>query len=219
VDLVHCVYEPEGDGPFPTLYALHGWGANGLDLISLAPHLLGGELLVIAPHGPLRVPIGGGMHGCGWFPISAGGPLDRRGFESGREALEEFLETASKRYPVDAARTLLLGFSQGGVMAYDLALREPERYSALIALSSWLPDELAETYEHTGAHGLLPTLVQHGSEDPMIPIERAEASVRRLQGLGVPVTYRDYTMGHAISPESLGDLNRWLAGEAFPRGS
>jgi phospholipase/carboxylesterase len=218
VDLVHAVYEPEGDAPFPTLYALHGWGSNAIDLISLAPHLLGGSFLVIAPNGPLRVPLGEGVYGSGWFPISSGAPVDRRGFVAGRDALREFLEAAAKRYPVDPSRTLVLGFSQGGVMAYDLALCEPERYAGLIALSSWLPQELAETYEHRAAHSLLPTLVQHGSEDPMVPVDRAEASVRRLRALGLPVTYADYAMGHAISPESLRDLNRWLQGEALERG-
>ena len=217
MDLAHAVYEPEGDGPFPTLYALHGWGSNAIDLINLAPHLLGGSLLVIAPDGPLRFPIGEGVYGRGWFPIAGEGPLDREGFLAGRATLEAFLADANERYQVDPARALVLGFSQGGVMAYDLALREPERYAGLIALSSWLPQELAELYESSPGHGLLPTLVQHGSQDPMIPVERAEASVRRLRALGLPVTYGDYEMGHSISPESLRDLNRWLQ-ETLQRG-
>jgi phospholipase/carboxylesterase len=181
VDLVHAVWEPEGDGPFPTLYALHGWGASGLDLLGLAPHLLGGSLLVIAPDGPLRVPLGDGLYGCGWFPISGGGPLDLGAFQAGRDALDEFLDQAAKRYPVDASRSLLLGFSQGGVMAYDLGLSEPERWGGLVALSTWLPPEVAERHEPRPALGLLPTLVQHGSEDPKVPVERAEAAVRRLR--------------------------------------
>jgi phospholipase/carboxylesterase len=221
LDLVHAVYEPEGDGPFPTLYALHGWGSNALDLMGLAPHLVGGSLLVIAPGGPLRVPLGEGVYGSGWFPISAGGPVDHRGFLAARAAVEEFLEAAGKRYPVDPSRTLMLGFSQGGLMAYDLALREPERYAGLVALSAWLPEELAETYAYRPAHSLLPTLVQHGRDDPMIPVARAEGSVRRLRTLGLPVTYSDYSMGHSVSPESLRDLNRWLQGDALqgPRES
>jgi phospholipase/carboxylesterase len=217
VDLAHAVYEPEGDGPFPTLYALHGWGSNAIDLINLAPHLLGGSLLVIAPDGPLRFPIGEGVYGRGWFPIGGEGPLDREGFLAGRATLEAFLADANERYAVDPACALLLGFSQGGVMAYDLALREPERYEGLIALSSWLPQELAELYESSPAHGLLPALVQHGSQDPMIPVDRAEASVRRLRAFGLPVTYSDYEMGHSISPESLRDLNLWLQ-ETLQRG-
>jgi phospholipase/carboxylesterase len=215
MDLVHAVHEPEGDGPFATLFALHGWGANALDLLGLAPALLGGNLLVIAPEGPIRLPIGEGAYGHGWFPISAGGPLDRSAFEAGRKALDEFLEQARQRYPVDAARQLVLGFSQGGVMAYDQALRHPDRYAGVVALSSWLPAELARSYLALPAHQLLPTLVQHGTNDELVPIERATETFRLLRELGVPVTFREYPMGHEISLESLRELDRWLGGEAL----
>jgi phospholipase/carboxylesterase len=215
MDLVHAVHEPEGDGPFPTLFALHGWGANALDLLGLAPALLGGNLLLIAPQGPIRLPIGPNAYGYGWFPISAGGPLDRGAFEAGRKALDEFLEQARQRYPVDPLRQLVLGFSQGGVMAFDQALRHPDRFAGLVALSSWLPPELARSYLALPAHQLLPTLVQHGSSDELVSVERAAESLRLLRELGVPVTFKEYPMGHEISIESLRDLDRWLGGEAL----
>ena len=90
-----------------------------------------------------------------------------------------------------------------------------EEYSGLIALSSWLPAELAHSYLAVPAHQLLPTLVQHGLEDPMVSIDRATESLRLLRELGVPVTFSDYPMAHEISPESLRDLSRWLGGEAL----
>jgi phospholipase/carboxylesterase len=214
MDLVHASWEPEGDGPFPTLFALHGWGANAMDLLGLAPHLMGGSMLLIAPQGPIRTPIGAGIYGYGWFPIGGGGgTLDRSALEVARKTLEEFLEAAGERYPVDPSRTFALGFSQGGVMACDVALRHPERFAGLILLSSWLPADLARSYLAVPAHSLLPALVQHGSEDPMIPVRRGEESAALLRELGVPVTYSEYPMGHEISAPSLRDLNAWLAGE------
>ncbi len=215
MDLVHAIYEPEGDGPFPTLFALHGFGSNALDLLALAPALLDGNLLVIAPQGPLRIPIAPGVYGHAWFPISAGGPLDLAGLEAGRKALDEFMEQARGRYPIDPSRQLVLGFSQGGVMAFDQALRRPERFAGLVALSSWLPAELARTYLALPAHQLLPTLVQHGTSDELVPAERAAQSLRLLRELGLPVTFSEYEMGHEVSLESLADLNRWLGGEAL----
>ncbi len=82
MDLVHAVFEPEGDGPFTTVVALHGWGSNAMDLLGLGPQLLGGSLLVIAPQGPIRTPIGNGVYGYGWFPISPGAGLDENAFAS-----------------------------------------------------------------------------------------------------------------------------------------
>jgi phospholipase/carboxylesterase len=215
MDLVHAVWEPEGDGPFPTLFALHGFGSHAFDLLGLAPGLLGGSLLVIAPQGPLRIPLGPGAYGYAWFPISGGGPLDLAAFDAGRKALDEFMEQARQRYPIDPSRQLVLGFSQGGVMAFDQALRQPDRFAGLMALSSWLPAELARTYLALPAHQLLPTLVQHGTSDDLVPLERATQSLRLLRELGIPVTFSEYEMGHEVSQESLADLNRWLGGEAL----
>ena len=58
MDLFHTLQHPAGPGPHPTIIALHGWGANAHDLFGLAPHLLGGEALVVCPQGPIEVPQG-----------------------------------------------------------------------------------------------------------------------------------------------------------------
>ena len=76
MNLIHTVFEPQGAGPHPTLLTLHGWGANALDLLGLAPYLCGGQFLMLCPQGPLQVPLGGAAVGYGWFPVSMGGPLD-----------------------------------------------------------------------------------------------------------------------------------------------
>ncbi|HEX2385639.1 MAG TPA: hypothetical protein VHL99_03700, partial [Candidatus Binatia bacterium] len=69
MQLAHTIFEPAGDGPHPTILALHGWGASAQDLLGLAPHLAGGRLLVICPQGPLEVPLGPQSIGYGWFPL------------------------------------------------------------------------------------------------------------------------------------------------------
>jgi phospholipase/carboxylesterase len=63
----------------------------------------------------------------------------------------------------------------------------------------------------------LPTLVQHGVQDPMIQIDRARSSVEVLRQLKVPLTYREYKMGHEIRPESLSDLSSWLEEKVIAR--
>ncbi len=208
--LIHTIYEPRGEGHHPTILALHGWGANALDLFGLAPYLCGGRFLVICPQGPVETPIGPGAFGYGWFPLTMGGPPDMRAILTARDQLIAFLETALARYPIDPNKLIVLGFSQGGVMAYSLALGEPERFSALVVLSSWLPQELADTSSPTADRERLPTLIQHGSHDGLIEVDRARKSVEILRSLRIPVTYREYDIGHEISPRSLTDLSTWL---------
>jgi phospholipase/carboxylesterase len=210
MELLYAAHVPAGDGPFPTILALHGWGASAHDLLGLSPILHGGEALVLCPQGPVEVPIQQGVAGYGWFPISAGGPMDPEAFAAGQRAVADFLDAALERYPIDRKKLILMGFSQGGVMAYDLALREPERFAGLIALSSWLPPQLVEEIRPGGGHENLLTLVVHGTEDPMIPISMAQASRDALLELQVPTVYREYPMGHEIGPEALREILTWL---------
>ena len=80
----------------------------------------------------------------------------------------------------------------------------------MAALSTWLPRELVPRLNISGDVHTLQALVQHGTEDPTIEIARARDSVERLRELKLPLTYREYEMGHEITPRSLGDLSAWL---------
>jgi phospholipase/carboxylesterase len=210
MQLIHTVFEPLGDGPHPTLLTLHGWGANALDLLGLAPYLCGGKFLVLCPQGPLQVPLGGTAVGYGWFPITMGGPLDLQAVVAARESLRQFLEKAMAQYPINPKKLAVVGFSQGGVMAYSLGLGEPERFSALASLSSWLPQDLLSVLPDAPATEQLPVLIQHGSRDELVDVGRARQSVETLRNLRVPITYREYEMGHELNAHSLGDLSAWL---------
>jgi phospholipase/carboxylesterase len=210
MELLYTAHIPAGEGPHPTILLLHGWGASAHDLLGLAPILHGGRALVLCPQGPLAFQAGPGAIGYGWFPLAAGRPPEPEEVEAALAQVGRFLDAACERYPVDPKRLVMAGFSQGGVMAYQLALRDPERYAGLIAMSSWLPAEVAKAIPQQPGHALLPTLVVHGSSDPMIGIDRAYVSRDALLGLGVPTTFREYDMGHEIRPEALRELLAWL---------
>jgi phospholipase/carboxylesterase len=210
VNLIDTIYEPSGPGPHPTILTLHGRGANAFDLLGLAPYLCNGKFLMICPQGPLETPIGPGAFGYAWYPMSMGGPPDIGAILSSRNKLQIFLDECLARYSIDAKKLVVLGFSQGGVMAYSLALSNPERFAALAVLSSWLPKELIPELAIKVAVQSLPTLMQHGTQDQMIEVQRARDSVGQLRALRVPLTYREYDMGHEISGKSLTDLSAWL---------
>lgn len=209
MDLVHTVYEPPGDGPHPTLLVLHGWGANAFDLLGLAPHLAAGRFLVLCPQGSVQTPLGPGAVGYGWYPLIPGAPPKPQELETARRHILEFLDAAAKRYPLDPKKLGVVGFSQGGVMAYTLALREPQRFAALAALSTWCPPDAVENADPDTLR-YLPTLIQHGSRDELVTVDRARESVEALRALRLPLTYREYDVGHEISHRSLADLSEWL---------
>jgi phospholipase/carboxylesterase len=210
VNLIHTIYQPPGDGPYPTILTLHGRGANAFDLLGLAPYLCGGQFLIICPQAPLETPIGPDQVGYAWYAGSKGGAPDTDGMLASQQALQLFLDDCLKQYPIDAKRLAVLGFSQGGVMAYSLALTDPKRFAGLAALSTWLPRELTPRLKISDAVQSLPTLVQHGTQDPQIEVDRARDSVARLRELKVPLTFKEYEMGHEIRPKGLYDLSAWL---------
>jgi phospholipase/carboxylesterase len=215
--LLHTAYVPEGEGPFPTIVAIHGFGANAMDLLGLAPILHGGEALVLCPQGPLGLadPQSRMLVGFAWFQITPGRPPDPLEFARATGMFEEWLDEAGKTYPIDKNHVVLCGFSQGGVLAYDLFLRQPERFAGLVALSSWLPPEIADRATASDALKGRPVLVMHGSADPMIPVERAQESRDRLLPLGLNVTYREFEMGHEIAPDALRALLEWFDEKPF----
>ena len=215
--LAHTAHVPAGDGPFPALIALHGWGASAHDLFGLAPSIHNGEAVVLCPQGPVRMPIGGGQVGYGWFPMVPGQPPDEEAFLAIAEDLRRFVDVALERYPIDPARVALAGFSQGGIMAFALALREPDRFAGLAALSTSFPEELASRLPKLPGHEGFPVLVVHGTRDPAIPVERAREAREALRPYGVALMYREFDMGHEIHMDALRVILKWLEERAFVR--
>ena len=211
MDFVHAIWTPAAPGPHPTLFALHGHGAHCQDLAPLAPILADGQLQVICPQAEFRLE-GAPYSYSPMFTWMQRGPNDRPlDGELVRVvgALSGFIDMACERYNVDHERLALLGFSQGGSLAYRLALGEPYRWRGAAMLSTWLSDEAADDV-HVDASDL-PLLVQHGTNDPLVEIDRGRASRDRLQAMRMNLDYREYPMQHEIGRQSLHDLSAWLA--------
>jgi len=215
MDLMHTAHVPHGPGPFPTIVALHGFGATAHDLLGIAPHIQEGEVLFLCPQGPMLIETAPGQRAHGWFPLSQAGEIEPASLVGARGLLEGFLEDAMHRYPIDPARVVLLGFSQGGVMAYDLALGRPERFAALVALSTWLPDAVLSGLKDDEARSSLKTLLVHGTNDPMVAIDNAKEARTKLEELGIEAAWGEYEMGHEINQNALRDLIGWLAQGPF----
>ena len=194
--------------PLPTVVALHGHGAHGQDLLGLAPFLAEGRVMMLCPQAEFPA-AGPGVTSYTWFRRDADGQRSIEEFERVAGDLRAFIDEVVPRCGGDPNRVVVLGFSQGGTLAYRLGLAGPRRFAGVAALSTTFPDDMAAAVDRATV-AEVPLLVQHGTHDQMIAIQRAHASRDLLQTLGALPQYLEYPMGHEIGRQSLTDLSAWL---------
>jgi phospholipase/carboxylesterase len=196
---------------------LHGLGADGHDFEPIVPELgLPRELAVrfVFPHAPMRpVALNGGMKMRAWFDLSnpdLGVGQDLEGLRAASAAVEALVERENAR-GVPSPRIVLAGFSQGGALALYTALRHAQPLAGAIALSTWLMGEVDLAPAACAVNARLPVFAAHGSQDPMVRVERGRALVEWLRRRGHAVESAEYPIGHQVCLEEIHALGRWLA--------
>jgi phospholipase/carboxylesterase len=179
---------------------IHGYGADGQDLIGLVPHWqrLLPSAAFVAPNAPERCALS--PSGYQWFPITRLDPQETwRGVQAAAPLLDAFIDRELERHGLDESALALAGFSQGTMMALHVGLRRARPPAAIVGYSGALAG--AEHLENEiTAHP--PVLLVHGDMDDMIPVQALHKAV---QGLGV---------GHAIAPDGLALGGQFIA-DAF----
>ncbi|HET7197339.1 MAG TPA: alpha/beta fold hydrolase [Burkholderiales bacterium] len=202
-----------GAGPKGSVIWLHGLGADGHDFEPVVPELgLELPLRFVFPHAPVRpVTINAGMRMRAWYDIFqlGGGAEDEAGVRASQRLLEDLIAREEGR-GIPAGRIVLAGFSQGGAIALHTALRHPERLAGVLALSTYLPLAPSLEREAAPANAGVPIFMAHGSHDDVIPLERAQASRKRLEALGYAVQWREYPMPHSVCAAEIGDIAAFL---------
>jgi phospholipase/carboxylesterase len=205
-----------GPTPRAAVIWLHGLGADGHDFEPIVPELgLPAALPVrfVFPHAPIRpVTLNQGMRMRAWYDIYrlGGGPEDEAGIRQSQAQLDE-LVSIEKRKGIPAGKIVIAGFSQGGAIALQAALRYPERLAGVLALSTYLPlSGKLEAEKHT-MNADIPIFMAHGTYDDVIPLQRAEDSRRALENLGYRVDWHAYPMPHSVCPQEIADIAAFLA--------
>ena len=184
---------------------LHGYGADGNDLIGLAepmaPHLPNTRFL--APNAPERCP--GNPFGYQWFPIPwlDGTPeaVARASAVRAFAALDAWLDAAAAE-GIGPDRTVLFGFSQGTMMALHVGLRRATPFAGIVGFSGRLLDPELLASEIASRP---PVLLVHGDQDPVVPFESLAAAEAALAAAGVPThAHVSPGMAHGIAPDGLG---------------
>jgi phospholipase/carboxylesterase len=204
-----------GAKPGAAVIWLHGLGADGHDFEPIVPELrlpAAKPVRFIFPHAPQRpVTINNGMRMRAWYDIlqMGGGPEDEAGIRASQMLLEGLI-SKQKNKGIPARKIVLAGFSQGGAIVLQTALRHPERLAGVMALSTYLPLRNTLEKERSAINADLPVFMAHGEYDNMIGIDRALQTRQALEALGYPVEWHDYPMPHSVCPEEIGDIADYL---------
>jgi phospholipase/carboxylesterase len=201
-----------GGKPRQLVVLLHGYGADGNDLIALGQHWQPflPDVAFVSPHAPepcAANPYGGRQ----WFELTFRDPGERwRGVCHAAPALEAFLdsELASLGLPGDALA--LVGFSQGTMMALHVGLRRRSPLAGIVGFSGLLagPEHLAGDIASRP-----PVLLVHGDRDEVIPVEALTQARTVLGGVGVPVQWHiSAGLPHGIDGDGLDLAGEFLSG-------
>ena len=204
--MIHLVREAAGEAR-GNLVLLHGRGADEHDLLPLLGVLDPKQRLRgITVGGPLSIPPGGRhwyeVHRVGWPHPETFGPTYAE--------LTAFLD---EELGLDWSRTVIGGFSQGGVMSYAVGLGTGRPVPAgILAMSCFLPRfEGAEWEPDFASRPELPVAHVHGVSDPIIPVQFGRDAQQRVTEAGLPLLYREFPGGHNVDPRLLVELADWLS--------
>jgi phospholipase/carboxylesterase len=194
---------PAGGGsPKSLVVFLHGYGANGDDLIGIgrewAPALP--ATAFVSPNAPQLC--AGAPMGRQWFPLTMRDPHEfQRGVTAARPGLDAFLDAELKRHGLDERSCALVGFSQGTMLALHAGLLRARRFAGILGFSGLLADPNALK---TGPVQKPPVLLIHGDRDDLIPVAAIFSAAQGLAAAEIPVEWHiSPGIPHGIGPDGL----------------
>jgi len=216
--------DPQGGAVKQLVVFLHGYGADGNDLIELGGQWRGllPHAAFVSPHAPDRCVAS--PTGRQWFALASAAPEDPRGAQerwkgvvSAAPAISAFLDEELARLGLDDSRLALVGFSQGAMMALHVGLRRARAPAAIVAYSGLLvgPEHLGQASARNGRGERPPILLTHGDQDPVIPLEAMFTAMNDLAEAEIPCQWHlSFGVGHGIDAGGLRHGGSFL-GQAF----
>ena len=193
----------------PLLLLIHGYGSNEQDLFSFATELPE-EYYIVSVRAPYDIQYGS----YAWYAINF--DADQNKFSdndqaiNSRDLIAQYIDELTANYPIDAENVTLIGFSQGAILSYSVALSYPEKVQKVVAMSGYVNPEIIDENYLRNSFSNLKIFTSHGTVDQVIPLEWARKAKPFLENLGINTTYKEYPIGHGVSPQNFYDLKNWL---------
>ncbi len=193
----------------PLLLLLHGYGSNEADLFSFAEELPE-QYYVISARAPYDMQYGS----YAWYAINF--DADENKFSDhdqariSRDVIVQFIDELTATYPIDAKNIALIGFSQGAILSYAVALSYPEKVQKIVAMSGYFNAEIIKDGYQKNNFDTLKIFASHGTVDQVIPIDWARKTPSVMETLGINTTYKEYPVGHGVAPQNFYDFKNWL---------
>lgn len=209
-NLYYLVQEPTiKKDKHPLILLLHGYGSNEEDLFSFAPEL-SNEAYIVSVRAPYTVP----PYGYAWYAINFDANQnkfsdDNEAIES-REKIVHFIDNLLSKYPIDPTQVNLIGFSQGAILSYAVALSYPEKIKKVVALSGYFNENILVPNFNENNFEKISFFASHGTVDQVIPIEWARKTPEILNKLKIVNEFNEYPVGHGVHPLNFKDLKTFL---------
>ncbi|MBL7918385.1 MAG: dienelactone hydrolase family protein [Bacteroidia bacterium] len=216
-DLVYQVKMPaKGAAKAPVIILLHGYGSNETDLFDIA-NALDDRYIVFS----VRAPFKGKEIGYSWYGLEfLPNKQLKHNFKEMKESrakILSFISNACAAYKTDSTKVFVMGYSQGAIMAYDLALNAPKKVNGVLILSGMLPEEIKPIKANWNLLNNVKYFIAHGNSDNVIDIKEAEKAAAYLKEKGnKEVNYKNYEMPHALTGNELNDIKKWLKKQLDP---
>ena len=194
----------------PVLLLLHGYGSNEEDLFSFASEFPD-HYYVISARAPYDLQYGS----YAWYAINFDADqkkfTDTKQAKKSRDLIADFIDELLAQYPINANDVNLVGFSQGCILSYAIALSYPEKINRAILLGGYLDTEIATKGFENNNFKNLKIFASHGTADQVVSVLWARQAKPILDQLQIENIYTEYPIGHGISPQNFHDFNNWLA--------
>lgn len=210
LSLHHIIRESTLKTQAPLLIMMHGYGSDENDLFSFANEL-SEDLFIIS----VRAPYAMQPYGNAWYAINfdaeQGKWNDNEQAKTSLDLIAKFIDEVTDSYPVDKNNISLLGFSQGSILSYGVALTYPEKIKNIIALSGYVNHDILPHDVLQKDYSSLDFYCSHGSVDQVIPVAWAQQTSPFLTKLNIKHQYSEFPVGHGVAPQNFYELKEWLA--------